>query len=67
MESLTRWIEATGKSRADLALELGVRRITIYQYEWGDRLPKPATAKRLSELTGIPLHKIRPDIWDKRA
>jgi len=46
------------------AEQFGVTRRAVASYRHGERRPRPAKAKDISARCGIPLHSIRPDVWD---
>ena len=48
---------------ATIASELGITRGAVAQWT---RIP-PSRAHDVSRVTGIPLHKLRPDLWDAPA
>lgn len=54
------------EQRAAIADRAGTKPIYLYQLAYGYRAPSPEMAKRLHEATGyaVPLHALRPDIWD---
>jgi len=53
-----------GLSQAALGERIGVDRITVWRWENGKRQPSPAQCKLLTEATGIPARKLRPDLAD---
>ena len=59
---LERVIEAA-KGQAALARLLGISSQAISQW---DRCPVER-ARQVSEITKIPLHELRPDLWDPPA
>ena len=66
MEALTAYLARVGKTPAELARELGCGLTVVYYWKNGERQPSPAMARRLSAHTGIPLFRIRPDIWPRK-
>lgn len=60
--AIDRAIEAAGGTTA-LARGLGVQPPSIYSWE---KIP-PRHVRRVSEITGIPRHELRPDLWDPPA
>lgn len=51
-------------SRAELAKMLGVTRITIFRWEEGSRKIGIPALPKVSKLTGIPIKRLRPDIFE---
>lgn len=51
--------------RAALAKALGVARVTVKRWETGDRNIDPELVPSVSEKTGIPREKLRPDLVEK--
>jgi transcriptional regulator with XRE-family HTH domain len=49
-------------SKADLAGVLGVARLTVHRWETGKRRIDRDLLKKVSEKTGIPSRKLRPDL-----
>lgn len=47
-----------GLTQEDLAQELGVWPLTVSRWERCDRTPRRKDAKRISELTGIPVAEL---------
>ncbi len=48
------WRERSGKSRADLAREVGVSDVSIWRIEEGRQTPSLRVAAKLEQITGIP-------------
>lgn len=48
------WRERSGKSRADLAQEVGVSDVSIWRIEEGKQTPSLRLAAKLEQITGIP-------------
>jgi DNA-binding transcriptional regulator YdaS (Cro superfamily) len=46
---------------------VGVSTTLVHYWTKGKRKPTPAMARRITAKTGIPLYKIRPDIWPQRG
>lgn len=61
------WDALTMKQREDLADRLKTDPRYLYQIATRRRNASPQFARRLHVETGIPLKKIRPDIWGLRA
>ena len=51
-----------GKTQADLASDLDVAVMTVSRWETGDRKIGIKTLPTVSEKTGIPIIKLRPDL-----
>ena len=60
--TIRRVVDAAGGATA-LASQLGIKAPSIYSWS---RIPA-ARAGRISEITGIPRHELRPDLWDPPA
>ena len=52
-------------SQADLALKLGVSRLTILRWETGERKIDPSLIPTVTERTGIPAKELRPDLIEE--
>ena len=46
------------------ALIGGVSKETVSRWENGRRKPEPERVPKISRVTGIPRHKIRPDLYE---
>lgn len=55
---LTKWFEATGKSRAEFAREAGVSRMAIWRIMNGDRRLSLSLLEKVSGASGIPVSKL---------
>ena len=55
MDKLANHLSETGKKPAQLAKELDVEPSTITRILRGERRPSPDLAKRISDVTGIPV------------
>jgi transcriptional regulator with XRE-family HTH domain len=51
----------------ELGARVGVSKPTIWRIEAGQQQPSPDLARALERETGIPRHKLRPDLWDAPA
>lgn len=49
-----------GLSRRDLAMRLGVSAITVWQWEAGRTLPRPANRKNLCRALGVAPKELKP-------
>lgn len=49
--TLDEWMQKAGKSRADVAKEIGVSVISVGRYITGHRVPRPRIARRIKEFT----------------
>lgn len=54
----------TKQEKTSLAEKIGTTPAYLYQISGGFRKPGAPLAKRLHKATGVPLEKLRPDIWD---
>ena len=63
MSALNQHLNDTGKKPIALAKELGVTPSTITRIIRGERKPSAALARRISEVTGVALSELRPDIY----
>jgi len=61
-EATKRAIDAAGGPTA-LARVLGIKLPSLYSWR---RIPAERV-RRVSEITGIPRHELRPDLWDAPA
>jgi transcriptional regulator with XRE-family HTH domain len=52
-------------SMAKLAQKLGVGRPTLFRWESGARKIDAARLPEISEKTGIPAKRLRPDLYEK--
>jgi len=53
-----------GLSQAAFGQKVGVDRITVWRWENGKRKPSPTQCELLTNITGIPARKLRPDLAD---
>ena len=65
MEKLREWRLAHSDIQTlDKAATLfGVSAVSVHRYETGQRSIKPKLVLHISEVTGIPPHELRPDIF----
>lgn len=65
MEQLREWRLAHPEIQTlDKAASLfGVSAVSVHRYETGERRIKPQLVQRVSEVTGIPPHILRPDVF----
>jgi transcriptional regulator with XRE-family HTH domain len=61
---LTQYRTLTGQSLEALSRPLGVNKTTIMRWENGDTLIPVKRLADLEALTGIPRHKLRPDVFE---
>lgn len=66
MHPLEVYLKATKTRYTALAKLLGVTPAAIWNISHGKRQPGAQLSRRLSKATGIPLEKLRPDIWGAR-
>lgn len=59
---LKNWRAALGLNQAEAAERLGLPEPALSRYENGHRTPSFARAAKLSEKTGIPIEKLRPEL-----
>lgn len=62
-QKLKNWREQSGLVGNQAAEKLGISQSQWSKYELNLRNVNPSRAAALSELTGIPLHEIRPDVF----
>lgn len=67
MKELKEWRKGRKMTQAELAELFGVTQGMISHYEKGVRDIPAERAREYSEITRIPLHKFRPDIWPRKA
>jgi transcriptional regulator with XRE-family HTH domain len=58
---LTHWRKANGITQAELAAKMGVQDAAVTKWEKG-KIPAERVLK-LSEITRIPPHRLRPDLY----
>lgn len=64
MNCFKRYRDEKGLTQAQLADQLGVKQSTIAMWESGDRVPgKPELIRHIEQVTGIPRHEYRPDLY----
>lgn len=63
LKVLADYRSAAGKTQADLAKDLDVAVMTVSRWETGDRKIGVKTLPTVSEITGIPREKLRPDFF----
>mgnify|MGYP003508866423 FL=1 len=63
MEQLTAYLAKEGKKPAQFAEEIGVEPSTITRILRGERKPSPDLARKISEITGISVSDLRPDLY----
>lgn len=69
MEKLREWrLAHSDVQTLDKAAGLfGVSAVSVHRYETGERSIKPTLVQHISEVTGIPPHELRPDIFPAPA
>lgn len=60
---LIKWRDAEELTQAQAAIRFGVNQPTVAKWEKG-KVPSEQCL-RVHEITGIPLHSLRPDIYPK--
>lgn len=65
--ALTEYRKTSGKTQADLATDFKVAEMTVSRWETGDRKIGVKSLPSISEKTGIPREKLRPDIFGECA
>ena len=66
MPNLKSLIRASGKSQRDLAAAGGRSEGAVSQWVNGERDIPAELVVRVEEITGIPRHRLRPDLWESR-
>ena len=61
------WRREKGLTVTALAEMLGVSHSTVIRWEDGSIRMPAERAVQISELTGIPCHELRPDLWQDAA
>ncbi|WP_373874683.1 helix-turn-helix transcriptional regulator [Methylobacterium iners] len=61
---LREYREAESLSLDAIAALVGRSKASISRIETGDQQPSPELARAIRDVTGIPLWKLRPDLWD---
>lgn len=56
--SIEAYLEATGSTQEQLAADLGITQSALSMIKNGLRVPRPALALRIHEITGVPLESI---------
>lgn len=64
---VTQWREENGISQEQLGEILDLSRWTINQIENGGRMPSWKSLVKWEEVTGIPRHELRPDIYGPKG
>jgi DNA-binding transcriptional regulator YdaS (Cro superfamily) len=62
--TLANYMSATGKTDAQLAAALGVNAEVVRLWRHGRRRIAAERVIELSNITGIPRHELRPDLWE---
>jgi len=63
MGALCEYRKQNGLTQAALAQRLGISQSAVAHLESGSRKPRPKLVLLIEEVTGIPRHEIRPDIY----
>ncbi len=64
---LATYMAENGLSDAQLGVMVGVSAEAVRLWRHGKRSISAKRAIKISALTGIPRHQLRPDLWDMRA
>lgn len=64
---LRHYRKATDRTLEEAAKLLGITAATLSRWETGKRCPAPERVADISKVTGIPPHKLRPDIYQEPA
>jgi transcriptional regulator with XRE-family HTH domain len=51
-------------TQEQLAEQLGISKASVCRFESGVRKPSVKRVDKITELTGIPRHELRPDVWE---
>lgn len=65
MESFIEFIKSHGDE--ECAALFNASRRAVASWRHGERRPSVKMAREISERCGIPLHTIRPDVWEPPA
>jgi DNA-binding transcriptional regulator YdaS (Cro superfamily) len=65
--TLASYMTEKGLTDGDLAASLGVSGELVRLWRHGHRAISAKRAITISEVTGIPRHELRPDLWDAPA
>jgi sulfate adenylyltransferase subunit 2 len=66
MPDLKNLFRASGRSQRDIAVALGRSEGAVSQWVTGERTIPAELVVKLEEVTGIPRHRLRPDLWESR-
>jgi sulfate adenylyltransferase subunit 2 len=66
MPDLKTLFRSSGKSQRDIAAAVGRSEGAVSQWVTGERDIPADLVVRLEEITGIPRHRLRPDLWESR-
>jgi transcriptional regulator with XRE-family HTH domain len=58
------WIRDHGDNMAALGRAVGISRSAMLRIVKGKNRPSVSTMRKLSEVTGIPREKLRPDLYE---
>jgi transcriptional regulator with XRE-family HTH domain len=64
---IDRLFQRYGLTNRKVAAALGVSHQAVTHWRAGRNLINPVLARRLNQLFDVPLHLIRPDVWDAPA
>lgn len=62
--ALASYMTERGLNDGELAAMIGVTDEAVRLWRHGRRIISPRRAIQVSKVTGIPRHKLRPDLWD---
>lgn len=62
MNEFIEYLKRIGDENA--AKIIGVTPRAVAAWRRSERAPRPGMARKIARLTGVPLHAIRPDVWD---
>jgi sulfate adenylyltransferase subunit 2 len=66
MPDLKTLFRSSGRSQRDIATALGRSEGAVSQWVTGERDIPAELVVKLEEVTGIPRHRLRPDLWESR-
>lgn len=65
--ALREWRKSRGMTQVELAEFLGVSQPVISGYERGKHSIPAESAREFANKTGLPLYKLRPDLWKRKG
>jgi transcriptional regulator with XRE-family HTH domain len=64
LTALTAWRESNGHTLLQGAVVLGISKTEMYRWESGRRRVPGERVRAIEQLTKVPRHRLRPDLYD---